>query len=173
MTDLLFSDLGLSEAVLSAVSEMGFTVATPIQSQSIPFLLQGRDVIGQAQTGTGKTVAFAIPAIERTNELIKAVQTLVLCPTRELAMQVADAFEKLLSHKRKIKAIPIFGGQSIDTQIQALRRGAQIVVGTPGRVMDHLDRGTLHLDSCKTIILDEADEMLDMGFRDDIQAILE
>jgi len=152
---------------------MGFSEATPIQSQSIPVLLDGRDVIGQAQTGTGKTAAFAIPAIERTDASSKNVQTMVLCPTRELAMQVADEFEKLLAHNRKIKAIPIFGGQSIDRQIQALRRGAQIVVGTPGRIMDHLDRGTLHLDECKMIILDEADEMLDMGFRDDIEAILE
>jgi len=173
MTDLLFSDLGLSEAVLSAVSEMGFTAATAIQSQAIPFLLQGRDVIGQAQPGTGKTVAFAIPAIERIDSESKAVQTLVLCPTRELAMQVADEFQKLLGHSRKIKALAVFGGQSIDTQIQGLRRGAQIVVGTPGRLMDHLDRGTLHLDHCKMVILDEADEMLDMGFRDDIEAILE
>ena len=173
MSDLLFSDLGLSEAVLNAVSEMGFTVATPIQAQSIPFLLQGRDVIGQAQTGTGKTVAFAIPAIERTDPDNKAVQTLVMCPTRELAMQVADEFHKLTGSNRKIKALAVFGGQSIDTQIQGLRRGAQIVVGTPGRIMDHLDRGTLHLDHCKMVILDEADEMLDMGFRDDIEAILE
>ncbi len=152
---------------------MGFTVATPIQSQSIPFLLQGRDVIGQAQTGTGKTVAFAIPAIERINVENKAVQTLVMCPTRELAMQVADEFQKLLSHNRKVKALAVYGGASIEMQIQGLRRGAQIVVGTPGRIMDHLDRGTLHLDSCKMVILDEADEMLDMGFRDDIEAILE
>ena len=171
MSDLLFSDLGLSEAVLNAVSKMGFTTPSPIQAQSIPFLLQGRDVIGQAQTGTGKTVAFAIPAIERTDPDSKAVQTLVLCPTRELAMQVADEFHKLTGGK--IRALAVFGGQSIDTQIQGLRRGAQIVVGTPGRIMDHLDRGTLHLDHCKMVILDEADEMLDMGFRDDIEAILE
>jgi ATP-dependent RNA helicase DeaD len=173
MTNVLFQDLGLSAEILSAVNDMGFSATTPIQSQSIPILLSGRDVIGQAQTGTGKTAAFAIPAIERTDENSKNVQTLVLCPTRELAMQVADEFIKLLTHKKKIRALAIFGGQSIDRQIQDLRRGAQIVVGTPGRIMDHLDRGTLHLDNCQMIILDEADEMLDMGFRDDIEAILE
>jgi ATP-dependent RNA helicase DeaD len=173
MTNVLFQDLGLSDELLAAINEMGFSEATPIQSQSIPVLLEGRDVIGQAQTGTGKTVAFAIPAIERIDEQNKNVQTLVLCPTRELAMQVADEFDKLLTQKRKVRSIAIFGGQSIDKQIQGLRRGAQIVVGTPGRVMDHLDRGTLHLDNCRMIILDEADEMLDMGFRDDIEAILE
>jgi ATP-dependent RNA helicase DeaD len=173
MTNVLFQELGLSDEILSAVSDMGFPMATPIQAQAIPVLLAGRDVIGQAQTGTGKTAAFAIPAIEKTDADNKNVQTLVLCPTRELAMQVADEFEKLLTHKRKVRALAIFGGQSIDKQIQALRRGAQIVVGTPGRIMDHLDRGTLRLDNCKMIILDEADEMLDMGFRDDIEAILE
>jgi ATP-dependent RNA helicase DeaD len=173
MTNVLFQDLGLSEELLNAIGDMGFTTTTPIQSQSIPILLEGRDVIGQAQTGTGKTAAFAIPAIERTDVSKKSVQTIVLCPTRELAMQVADEFDKLLTHKRKIKALAIFGGQSIDRQIQDLRRGAQIVVGTPGRIMDHLDRGTLHLDDCRMIILDEADEMLDMGFRDDIEAIMQ
>ncbi len=173
MSNLRFDELGLSEDLQRAIADMGFTEASPIQSLSIPFLLQGRDVIGQAQTGTGKTAAFGIPAIESIDSDAKGVQVLVLCPTRELAMQVADEFEKLLKYKRKIKTAAIFGGQSISMQIQALRRGVQIVVGTPGRIMDHLDRGTLHLENVKMVILDEADEMLDMGFREDIEAILQ
>ncbi|RYD76785.1 MAG: DEAD/DEAH box helicase [Sphingobacteriales bacterium] len=173
MSNLRFDELGLSEDLQKAIADMGFTEASPIQSLSIPFLLQGRDVIGQAQTGTGKTAAFGIPAIESIDPEIKGVQVLVLCPTRELAMQVSDEFDKLLKYSRKVKTVAIFGGQSISMQIQALRRGVQIVVGTPGRVMDHLDRGTLHLDNVKMVILDEADEMLDMGFREDIEAILQ
>lgn len=173
MSNLRFDELGLSEDLQRAIADMGFTEASPIQSLSIPFLLEGRDVIGQAQTGTGKTAAFGIPAIESIDADAKGVQVLVLCPTRELAMQVADEFERLLKYKRKIKTAAIFGGQSISMQIQALRRGVQIVVGTPGRIMDHLDRGTLHLENVKMVILDEADEMLDMGFREDIEAILQ
>jgi ATP-dependent RNA helicase DeaD len=173
MSNLRFDELGLSEDLQRAIADMGFTEASPIQSLSIPFLLQGRDVIGQAQTGTGKTAAFGIPAIESIDPDVKNVQVLVMCPTRELAMQVTDEFEKLLKYSRKIKTVAIYGGQSISMQIQALRRGVHIVVGTPGRIMDHLDRGTLHLDNAKMVILDEADEMLDMGFREDIEAILQ
>ena len=173
MTNLRFDELGLSESTLQAITDMGFTEATPIQSQSIPFILSGRDVIGQAQTGTGKTAAFGIPAIEHLDSSRKEVQVLVMCPTRELAMQVAEEFNRLLKYDKKVKTAAVFGGASIDKQIDALRRGAQIVVGTPGRIMDHLDRGTLHLEHAGMVILDEADEMLDMGFRDDIEAIFQ
>lgn len=173
MEKIRFDQLDLSEEVLRAIEDMGFEFASPIQEQAIPFLLQGRDVIGQAQTGTGKTAAFGIPAIDTIDLIEPGVQVLVLCPTRELAMQVADELEKLARYKKKVRVLAIFGGASIEKQIQGLRKGVQIVVGTPGRIMDHLDRGTLHLNHVKQIILDEADEMLDMGFRDDIESILQ
>ncbi|WP_044513830.1 DEAD/DEAH box helicase [Hymenobacter sp. DG25B] len=167
-----FSELTLSEEMQRAIAEVGYEEASPIQAAGIPVLLQGRDVIGQAQTGTGKTAAFSIPAIERIDTDSREVQCLVLCPTRELAVQVSGEIQKLGKYKKGLAVVPIYGGSSYDRQFRALERGVQIVIGTPGRVMDHIERGTLKLDSCKMIILDEADEMLDMGFRDDIETVL-
>ncbi len=167
-----FSELGISPEILKAVDKMGFEEASPIQTAVIPFGLAGRDVVGQSATGSGKTAAFAIPAIEKVDVAMKKVQVLVLCPTRELAVQVAEEFGKLASFKRGLMEVPIYGGQSYDRQFRALAAGAQVVIGTPGRVMDHMERGTLRLDALKVIILDEADRMLDMGFRDDIEHIL-
>jgi ATP-dependent RNA helicase DeaD len=168
-----FESLNISQDILQAINDMGFTQPTQIQAETIPLLLQGRDVIGQSQTGTGKTASFGIPAIETLDENKKAPQVLILCPTRELAMQVSNELEKLTRYKKKVNSIAIYGGASITNQIKDLKRGPQIVVGTPGRIMDHLDRGTLHLEEVSMVVLDEADEMLDMGFRDDIEAILE
>ncbi len=168
-----FSDLGISEEILRAVEEMGYTQPSPIQLQAIPFVLQGRDLIGQAQTGTGKTAAFAIPIIDLVDAEFNKPQAIILCPTRELAVQVEGEFQKLAKYHRKINSVAIYGGESIDRQIRALKKGVQIVVGTPGRVQDHINRGTLRLEDAGIIVLDEADEMLDMGFRDDIEAILQ
>jgi ATP-dependent RNA helicase DeaD len=169
----LFSEFGLSPEVLKAVSKIGFEEASPIQSQTIPQLLAGADVAGLSQTGSGKTAAFAIPAIEKVNANLRAPQVLVLCPTRELAMQVAEEVAKLALFKRGVRELPIYGGQAYDRQLRGLREGAQIIIGTPGRIMDHLDRGSLKLDHVCMVILDEADRMLDMGFRDDIEVILQ
>ena len=152
---------------------MGFTQPSPIQAQAIPELLLGKDVIGQAQTGTGKTAAFGIPLAERIDASNKAIQALVLCPTRELAVQVNNELKKLLQFHPKLNTLAVYGGESIDKQFKALKRGVQIIVGTPGRVQDHLNRGTIQLDNLQMLVLDEADEMLDMGFREDIEAILE
>lgn len=173
MQTLPFNSLPLSEETLRAIEDMGFTNASPIQSEAIPFLLQGRDVIGQAQTGTGKTAAFGIPIIENLDPDEKKIQAIVLCPTRELALQVSEELKKLSKYKRQFHMLAIYGGDPIEKQIKALKRGVSIVVGTPGRVIDHINRGTLVLDSVRTIVLDEADEMLDMGFREDIEAIME
>ncbi|MBG8553914.1 DEAD/DEAH box helicase [Hymenobacter guriensis] len=167
-----FSELTLSEEMQRAIAEVGYEEASPIQEAAIPVMLQGRDVIGQAQTGTGKTAAFSIPAIELVDTDSREVQAIVLCPTRELAVQVSGEIQKLGKYKRGLAVVPIYGGSSYDRQFRALERGVQIVIGTPGRVMDHIERGTLKLDACKMIILDEADEMLDMGFRDDIETVL-
>ncbi len=172
MEKLRFTELGLSPELLKAVDKMGFEEASPIQSAVIPTILAGRDVVGQSSTGSGKTAAFAIPAIERTDPHVKAVQVLILCPTRELAVQDAEESAKLAAFKRGIHAVPIYGGQSYERQFRALEAGAQIVIGTPGRIMDHMERGTLRLDHLKLVILDEADRMLDMGFREDIEHIL-
>src|SRR5665213_1331184 len=172
MTPKLFSDLGLSAEILKAIDKLGFEKAAPIQAEAIPVLMSGRDVVGQSQTGSGKTAAFAIPAIEKTDPNLKTVQVLVLCPTRELAVQVAEEIHKLSFFKRGISSLPIYGGQSYERQFLGLRQGAQIVIGTPGRVMDHMRRGTIRLDKIKMVILDEADVMLNMGFRDDIETIL-
>jgi ATP-dependent RNA helicase DeaD len=147
MTQKLFSELGLSDEVLKAIDKLGFEQAAPIQAEAIPALLQGRDVVGQSQTGSGKTAAFAIPAIEKTDPHLKAVQVLILCPTRELAVQVSEEVHKLAFFKRGIHALPIYGGQSYERQFYGLKQGAQIVIGTPGRVMDHMRRGTLRLDA--------------------------
>ncbi len=167
-----FKELNLSREVQKAIGEMGFEEATPIQSQSIPHILNGKDVIGQAQTGTGKTCAFGIPAIEMLNTDFSGIQVLVLCPTRELAVQTAEELKNVAKFKRGIKILPIYGGQPIDRQISALRQHPQIIIGTPGRVMDHMRRQTLKLTNLKMLILDEADEMLNMGFREDIDIIL-
>ncbi|TAE08297.1 MAG: DEAD/DEAH box helicase [Bacteroidetes bacterium] len=172
MQKISFQDLALSADVQQAIVDMGFTEASPIQSQAIPHLLEGRDVLGQAQTGTGKTAAFAIPALERLETNQKKPQVLVLCPTRELALQVSEEFKKLAKYKRDVFILAVYGGESIDRQIKFLQKGVQIVIGTPGRIMDHLERGTLQLDNIRTVVLDEADEMLNMGFIDDIQSIL-
>src|SRR4051795_12236474 len=173
MTTKLFSELGISPELLKAIDKLGFEQASPIQAEAIPILLSGRDVVGQSQTGSGKTAAFGVPAIEKVDPQLRAVQVLILCPTRELAIQVAEEFHKLSLFKRGIHALPIYGGQSYERQFEGLRQGAQIVIGTPGRVMDHMRRGTLRLDKIKMVILDEADVMLDMGFRDDIEIILQ
>ncbi len=167
-----FDELNLSPEVQRAITEMGYEEASPIQSAAIPALLAGRDVIGQAQTGTGKTAAFSIPAIEGVDGESRDVQVIVLCPTRELAVQVSGEIQKLGKYKKGLAVVPIYGGSSYDRQFRALERGVQIVIGTPGRVMDHIERGTLKLDKATKIILDEADEMLDMGFREDIEFVL-
>ena len=172
MQKKLFTELGLSPELLKAVAKVGYEEASPIQSEAIPVLLGGADVFGQSQTGSGKTAAFAIPAIELVDPTIRATQVLILCPTRELAVQVAEEVSKLAFFKRGVRELPIYGGQSYERQFQGLQRGAHIVIGTPGRVMDHMDRGTLKLDNIKMVILDEADRMLDMGFIDDIKNVL-
>ena len=168
----MFAELGLSPESLKAVAQMGFEEASHIQSQAIPALLAGSDVVGQSQTGSGKTAAFALPAIEMVDVSVRAPQVLILCPTRELAVQVAEEVAKLAHFKRGVREIPIYGGQSYDRQLRGLRDGAQIIIGTPGRVMDHLERRTLKMDQVRMVILDEADRMLDMGFLDDIRTIL-
>ncbi|GAB2559036.1 DEAD/DEAH box helicase [Spirosoma areae] len=170
---ILFSSLDISPEVLQAVTDMGFISPSPIQAEAIPPILAGRDVIGQAQTGTGKTAAFGIPALELIDVQDRAVQVLILCPTRELALQVSEEIKKLAKHKRGVRIEAIYGGDSIERQIRSLKSGVHIVIGTPGRVMDHMERNTLKLDNVKMMILDEADEMLDMGFREDIESILE
>ncbi len=162
----------MSEEIQRAIVDLGYEEASPIQTAAIPLLLEGRDVIGQAQTGTGKTAAFAIPTIEGIDPNNREVQALILCPTRELAIQVSEEILKLVKYKKGISVVPIYGGQPYDRQLRALKQGVQIVIGTPGRVMDHIERGTLRLETTKTIILDEADEMLDMGFREDIEFVL-
>jgi len=165
--------MNLSDEVKRAISEIGFEEATSIQAQSIPLILSGRDIIGHSQTGTGKTAAFSLPAIEKIDPAKrKAIQVLILCPTRELAVQACDEIRKFSKYKHSIKTVPIYGGQQIDRQLISLRQGAQIVVGTPGRIMDHMRRGTIKLNELTMAILDEADEMLSMGFRDDIETIL-
>lgn len=173
METLNFKELNLSEDVAQALTDMGFEEATPIQTQSIPHILEGVDVLGQAQTGTGKTCAFGIPAIERIVDDFEEIQVLVLCPTRELAIQSAEELKNVAKYKKSVRIQPVYGGQPIDRQIMALKKRPQIIIGTPGRVMDHMRRHTIKLSSLRMIILDEADEMLNMGFREDIDTILE
>src|SRR5204863_4456806 len=168
-----FSELGLSPDLLKAIDRLGFEQAAPFQAAAIPLLLEGKDVVGQSQTGSGKTAAFAAPAIEKVNVDQRATQVLILCPTRELAVQVPEEVHKLAFFKRGLHALPVYGGQSYDRQFFGLRQGAHIVIGTPGRVMDHMRRGTLRLDALKLVVLDEVDVMLNMGFRDDIETILQ
>ncbi len=172
MEHLKFEEMQLSPEICQAVLDMGFEEATPIQSQAIPLIKAGKDLIGQSQTGTGKTAAFGIPCLERIHPDDRRLQALILCPTRELAIQVSEEFRKLLKYKDNIRVVPIYGGQPIDRQILALKKGAQVVIGTPGRVMDHMRRRTLKMETVQMMILDEADEMLDMGFREDIETIL-
>ncbi|MDO5649299.1 MAG: DEAD/DEAH box helicase [Gallicola sp.] len=172
MTKERFEELNLSKEVLDAVSDMGFEEMSPIQAQAIPYLMEGEDVIGQAQTGTGKTAAFGIPIVEQVEANKNAVQAIVLCPTRELCIQVSQEISKLAKYKQGIRVLPIYGGQPIERQIRGLKKGIQIVIGTPGRVMDHIRRKTLKLDDVKMFVLDEADEMFDMGFREDIEFVL-
>lgn len=167
-----FNELGLSPEVYSAIEKMNYTEPTQIQAQTIPLILDGRDVIGQSQTGTGKTMAFGLPAVDIANANNRAVQVLVLCPTRELALQATNELSKAAAFKEGIKVVAVFGGAPIEPQIKALKKGAQIVIGTPGRVMDHMRRRTLKLGALKMAVLDEADEMLNMGFRNDMEAIL-
>ena len=171
--DLKFNELSINEKIVRAVIEMGFEEATPIQAKAIPAVLEGRDIIGQAQTGTGKTAAFGIPLLEHVDPKNKNVQAVVLCPTRELAIQVADEIRRLAKFMHGVKVIPIYGGQDIVKQIRSLKSGVQVVIGTPGRVMDHMRRKTVKFDNVSMVVLDEADEMLNMGFRDDIETILE
>ena len=168
-----FADLGLAEPVLKAVQAVGYETPSPIQAQSIPHLLQGKDILGTAQTGTGKTAAFALPLLTRIDSQLKKPQVLVLAPTRELAIQVAEAFQSYAAQMKGFHVLPIYGGSDYRGQIRGLQRGAQVIVGTPGRVMDHLRRGTLKLDTLKSVVLDEADEMLRMGFIDDVTWILD
>lgn len=175
MTDTVtaFDQLALNKPILTVLDEVGYETPTPIQAQTIPLLLQGKDVLGQAQTGTGKTAAFALPLLSSLDLKQKDPQVLVLAPTRELAIQVAEAFQKYASHMKGFHVLPVYGGQDYRGQIRALQRGVHVVVGTPGRVMDHMRRGTLKLDKLSALVLDEADEMLRMGFIDDVEWILE
>lgn len=172
MNTVVFKDMNLSREIQRAIGDMGFEEATPIQSQAIPHILEGHDVIGQAQTGTGKTCAFGIPAIEKIDTRHRGIQVLILCPTRELAIQVAEELKSVGRYKRGLRILSVYGGQPIERQISALRQHPQIIVGTPGRIMDHMRRRTLQLKDLKMVILDEADEMLNMGFREDIDTIL-
>ncbi len=170
--ELTFTDLNLPQPILQALEKVGYEKPSPIQAESIPLLLNGHDLLGQAQTGTGKTAAFALPMLANLDVEGNYPQLLVLAPTRELAIQVAEAFQAYASFSKKIRVLPVYGGQSYDNQIRQLKRGVQVVVGTPGRVIDHIKRGTLKLDQLKFLVLDEADEMLRMGFIDDVELIL-
>jgi ATP-dependent RNA helicase DeaD len=172
MEKLRFEEINLSEDIRKGISAMGFEEMSPIQAQAIPVVMAGKDIIGQAQTGTGKTAAFGIPILEMVNGNDKSIQALVLCPTRELSIQVAEEIGKLGKFKKGISVLPVYGGQPIDRQLRALKKGVQIVVGTPGRVIDHIKRKTLKTDNIKMMVLDEADEMFDMGFRDDIELVM-
>ncbi|MBW6517867.1 MAG: DEAD/DEAH box helicase [ANME-2 cluster archaeon] len=173
MENSKFNDLNISKEILLAIKDMGFEEPTPIQAQAIPHMLNGEDLIGQAQTGTGKTAAFGIATLEKIDPENKALQAVILCPTRELAIQVSEELKMLSKYQKAVRILPVYGGQPIDRQIKVLKKGVQVVIGTPGRVMDHMKRGTLKMGSVRLIVLDEADEMLDMGFRDDIEYIVE
>jgi ATP-dependent RNA helicase DeaD len=173
MTQTLFSELGLSPELLKAIEKLGYEKAAPIQAAAIPVLLAGKDMVGQSMTGSGKTAAFGIPAVEKADPKKREVQVLIMCPTRELAVQVSEEIHKLAFFKRGVNVLPIYGGQSYERQYYGLKQGAQIVIGTPGRIMDHMRRGTLRLDTVKMVVLDEADVMLNMGFREDIELIMQ
>ena len=167
-----YRDSAIDVRIIKAVEEMGFESMTPIQEQAIPIMLEGKDLIGQAQTGTGKTAAFGIPIIQKIDPEEKGLQAIILCPTRELAMQAAEEIRRFAKYMHEVKVLPVYGGQDISKQIRALSKGVQIVVGTPGRVMDHMRRHTLKTGKVRIVVLDEADEMLNMGFREDIETIL-
>jgi len=173
METLRFEDVPLSKDIQKAISDMGFEEMTPIQGKAIPPIIEGRDVIGQAQTGTGKTIAFAIPILESVKPRSRRTQAIVLCPTRELAIQVSEETKRVAKYKKDITILPVYGGQPIDRQLRVLQTGVHIVIGTPGRTIDHINRGTLKLDNVKVVVLDEADEMLNMGFMEDVEKILE
>lgn len=173
MERTVFEDLNLDPQVLRAVREMGFEETTPIQAQAIPAMMAGHDLIGQAQTGTGKTAAFGIPLLHKVDPELHKPQAIILCPTRELAVQVSDELHRLAKYLHNIRILPIYGGQDMNRQIRSLKGGVQILVGTPGRVMDHLRRKTIRCEFVETVVLDEADEMLAMGFREDIETILQ
>ncbi|MGP5240441.1 DEAD/DEAH box helicase [Corynebacterium flavescens] len=168
-----FANLGLPDDVQQAVAKVGYTQPSPIQEQTIPILMEGRDVVGLAQTGTGKTAAFALPVLSQIDVKARHPQALVLAPTRELALQVADSFQTFADHLGRIEVLPIYGGQAYGIQLSGLRRGAQVIVGTPGRVIDHLEKGSLDISQLRFLVLDEADEMLNMGFQEDVERILE
>lgn len=172
MEKIRFEELNLYPQILRGIEEMGFEEATPIQARAIPVMMEGNDVIGQAQTGTGKTAAFGIPLLQKVDVQDKRTQAIVLCPTRELAVQVAEELRHLSKYMHGVKILPVYGGQDIGKQIRSLKGGTQIIIGTPGRVMDHLRRKTIRCDFVHTIVLDEADEMLNMGFREDIETVL-
>lgn len=173
METIRFDELNLDPRILRAVTDMGFEAASPIQAQAIPVEMEGHDMIGQAQTGTGKTAAFGIPLLMKMDPENRKTQAMILCPTRELAIQVAEELRRLAKYMSGIKILPVYGGQEIVKQIRSLKGGVQIIVGTPGRVMDHMRRKTIRTDAIHTVVLDEADEMLNMGFREDIETILE
>ncbi len=170
--EITFAEFGLKDELTKAISELGYEIPSPIQQKTIPLLLEGKDIIGQAQTGTGKTAAFALPVLQRIDTTTSRVQALVLTPTRELAIQVAEAFHSYAKHLGRIRVLPIYGGQSIVQQFKHLRAGVQVIVGTPGRVMDHIRRETIDISALKMVVLDEADEMLKMGFQEDVEWIL-
>lgn len=172
MSITTFNDFDINNNIKKAIRNMGFEEPTPIQKLTIPEALKGKDLIGQAQTGTGKTVAFGIPILEKIFIKDKSPQAIIICPTRELSIQVANEIAKLGSNIKKLKILPVYGGQPIGRQIRVLNKGVHIVIGTPGRILDHIERGTLNLIGVETVVLDEADEMLDMGFREDIEQIL-
>ncbi|MEL7623253.1 MAG: DEAD/DEAH box helicase [Clostridiales bacterium] len=172
MVNSFFGELQIDRKIVNALEEMGFEEPTPIQAQAVPLVTQGHDLIGQAQTGTGKTAAFGIPIVDKVEASVNKIQAFILTPTRELAIQVAGEIAKISKFKH-IRVLPVYGGQPIDRQIRSLRSGVHIVIGTPGRILDHLDRKTLRLDHVKIMVIDEADEMLDMGFVDDIEAIMD
>lgn len=172
MDTIRFDELNLDERILKAVTDMGFEAASPIQAQALPVQMEGLDIIGQAQTGTGKTAAFGIPMLQKIDPKSKKLQAIALCPTRELAIQVAEEIRKLAKYMHGVKVLPIYGGQDIVKQIRSLKDGTQIIIGTPGRVMDHIRRKTVKFDQVHTVIMDEADEMLNMGFLEDMETIL-
>lgn len=172
MTDSNFKSLKISGPILQAIQDMGFEDPTPVQKRTIPALLDKKDLVGQAQTGTGKTAAFGIPVVQHTDARLQEVQTIIMCPTRELAIQVTGELIKIAKYSGALNIVPVYGGQPISRQIKALKRGAHIVVGTPGRTIDHLRRGTMKLDHLQRVVFDEADEMLNMGFREDMEQIL-
>ncbi|WP_301959113.1 DEAD/DEAH box helicase [uncultured Clostridium sp.] len=172
METIRFEDLELDAKIMRAITDMGFEAASPIQGQAIPLELQGLDIIGQAQTGTGKTAAFGIPLLQKIDPKNKKPQAIILCPTRELAIQVSEEIRRLAKYMHGVKVLPIYGGQEIGRQIRSLKDGVQVIIGTPGRVMDHMRRKTVKMDQIHTVVLDEADEMLNMGFLEDMETIL-